>query len=78
MAMPCPKCKEKKTGVRETRGAKRTRLCFACGNIFITEEVFEEDLKRLRLWHGRYAKLVEAIDTVVAAASFPIPPHRQD
>lgn len=74
MAMACPRCREKKTRVRETRGAKRTRLCPACGEVFITQEVFEEDLEGLKLWRDRYAHLVRAME-VLAAAVAPQPPR---
>lgn len=75
MAMACPKCREKKTNVRETRNTKRTRLCPACGETFITQEVFEQDLERLKLWHEKYIQLVGAIEILMTATSSGTPPY---
>lgn len=69
MAMACPRCREEKTRVRETRGTKRTRLCLACGKIFITQEVFEQDLEGLKLWRDKYAHLVRAMEVLAAAVA---------
>lgn len=71
MSMACPRCKEKKTGVRETRNTKRTRLCPTCGEIFITQEVFEQDIEGLKLWRDKYTHLVRAIGVLAAAVAPP-------
>ena len=75
MAVACPKCREKKTNVRETRNTKRTRLCPTCGEIFITQEIFEQDLEELKFWRDKYIQLVDAIN-IVTAATLPVTmPH---
>lgn len=69
MSMACPRCREKKTSVRETRGTKRTRLCPICGKVFITQEVFEQDIDGLKLWRDKYTDLVRAIGVLAAAVA---------
>jgi len=67
MAVSCPRCSTGPTSVRETRGARRTRRCQACGTVFYTQEVFEEEVVELRRWREQYRQLVEAMEVLMTA-----------
>ena len=70
MAIPCTRCSTGSASVRETRGARRTRVCRDCGAVFYTQEVSEEELAVLRRWREEYRQVVTAVEVLMTA---PVP-----
>ncbi len=67
MAISCPRCSERRTRVRETRGNRRTRRCASCGENFTTLELLEADIEELEQQRERYRLMVEAVEVLMTA-----------